>query len=329
MGRPARNHGGTGGHGCHPSPGERPNFNQHVISDKTLQKMVKNAKQEPGRSTKLEVFKYLPKHDENPKRVHSENPSNVVSHMGPRRISSDRPVDSASIKVPKKVENDSQIETLSVKEPNGGHCDSPGIKEPSHKGDQYDYPSNKKPKGGPCDTPRSKEPKGGQCDTPNNKENDKGHYDIPFTKEPMLGDCGTQIGSGMLTERVDSEESGDSVSIKKLQTAQRNSLSDSLSIKESQGGQCSSVNIKALKSDSRERPYDSINKPRLVHSDRQHDSFKVPKLAQIPSGPSSQVQSKEQSTVIYEQQSIPPKGMQSFNKGVPPFSEQVNIYTSC
>ena len=78
-----------------------------------------------------------------------------------------------------------------------------------------------------------------------------------------------------------------------------------------------------------ERPYEIINKPILVHSDRQHDSFKVPKLAQIPSGPSSQVQSKEQSTVIYEQQSIPPKGMQSFNKGVPPFSEQVNIYTNC
>ena len=101
MGRPARNHGGTGGHGCHPLPGERPNFNHHVISDKTLQKMVKNAKQEPGRSTKLEIFKYLPKHDENPKRVHSESPSNVVSHMGPRRISSDRPDDSASMKVPK------------------------------------------------------------------------------------------------------------------------------------------------------------------------------------------------------------------------------------
>ena len=107
MGRPARNHGGTGGHGCHPLPGERPNFNHHVISDKT--------------------------HDENHKRVHSESPSNFVSHMGPRRISSDRPDDSASMKVPKRVENDSQIDTVSMKQPNGGHCDSPGIKEPNQK----------------------------------------------------------------------------------------------------------------------------------------------------------------------------------------------------
>ena len=41
MGR-ARNHGGTGGHGCLPLPGERPNFNRHVMSDKDLLYLVTN-----------------------------------------------------------------------------------------------------------------------------------------------------------------------------------------------------------------------------------------------------------------------------------------------
>ena len=39
MGR-ARNHGGTGGHGCVPLPGERPNYNRHVMTDKTLLSLV-------------------------------------------------------------------------------------------------------------------------------------------------------------------------------------------------------------------------------------------------------------------------------------------------
>ena len=42
MGKAARNHGGTGGHGCLPLPGERPNFNRHVMSDKDLQNLVTN-----------------------------------------------------------------------------------------------------------------------------------------------------------------------------------------------------------------------------------------------------------------------------------------------
>ena len=42
MGRAARNHGGTGGHGCAPLPGERPNFNRHVMSDKSLLGLVSN-----------------------------------------------------------------------------------------------------------------------------------------------------------------------------------------------------------------------------------------------------------------------------------------------
>ena len=42
MGRAARNHGGTGGHGCVPLPGERPNFNRHVLTDKNLLRLVSN-----------------------------------------------------------------------------------------------------------------------------------------------------------------------------------------------------------------------------------------------------------------------------------------------
>ena len=44
MGRAARNHGGTGGHGCVPLPGERPNFNRHVLSDQTLLGLVNQKK---------------------------------------------------------------------------------------------------------------------------------------------------------------------------------------------------------------------------------------------------------------------------------------------
>ena len=40
MGRPARNSGGTGGHGCVPLPGDRPNFNHHILSDQQLLSLV-------------------------------------------------------------------------------------------------------------------------------------------------------------------------------------------------------------------------------------------------------------------------------------------------
>ena len=40
MGRPARNYGGTLGHGCLPLLGEAPNFNRHVLKDKILQRLV-------------------------------------------------------------------------------------------------------------------------------------------------------------------------------------------------------------------------------------------------------------------------------------------------
>ena len=40
MGRAARNHGGTGGHGRLPLPGERPDYHKHVMSDSILLKLV-------------------------------------------------------------------------------------------------------------------------------------------------------------------------------------------------------------------------------------------------------------------------------------------------
>ena len=42
MGRAARNHGGTGGHGYFPLPGEKPNYNRHIIIDQTLLSLVTN-----------------------------------------------------------------------------------------------------------------------------------------------------------------------------------------------------------------------------------------------------------------------------------------------
>ena len=42
MGRAARNHGGTGGHGYFPLAGERPNYNLHVLKDRALYSLVNN-----------------------------------------------------------------------------------------------------------------------------------------------------------------------------------------------------------------------------------------------------------------------------------------------
>ena len=42
MGRAARNHGGTGGHGYFPLAGERPNYNLHVLNDRALCSLVNN-----------------------------------------------------------------------------------------------------------------------------------------------------------------------------------------------------------------------------------------------------------------------------------------------
>ena len=298
MGRPARNHGGTGGHGCQPLPGERPDFNRHVVSDKTLQKMVKNANQEPaGRSTKLDTLKYLPKYDEKPKRAHSDGRSILI----------DRPVDSVSMEVPKV-----------------GHCDSPRLMEP--KMVQGDTPSNKKQKGGPCDTPSTKKPKAVHCDTPNNKEPMVGDCDTP--NGPV-----TMENSG----RDDGDEPGDSVSINESKMAHIDSPIDTLSIKESQGAHWGSsrgcININNPKRVNSEGPCDNISEPRFAHSGRQHDSSKDSKLAQIQSEPSTPVgstrQSNQKTTVVSEQLSFPPMGMLLSSTGVPAFTEKVNRFTNC
>ena len=87
MGRPARNHGGTGGHGCLPLPGERPNYSHHVLKDKTLQTLVPHTNQKSGRTTKLEIVAHLPKSRE--KRVNSDRPYDSVSSIEPKRVNVD------------------------------------------------------------------------------------------------------------------------------------------------------------------------------------------------------------------------------------------------
>ena len=60
MGRAARNHGGTGGHGYLPLPGERPNYNQHIMNDITLFSLVKNNERKAEKSDKLKTVKKIP-----------------------------------------------------------------------------------------------------------------------------------------------------------------------------------------------------------------------------------------------------------------------------
>ena len=57
MGRAARNHGGTGGHGYFPLPGERTNYNHHIIQDTVLFNTVKNNVKKQVESYKLNIVK--------------------------------------------------------------------------------------------------------------------------------------------------------------------------------------------------------------------------------------------------------------------------------
>ena len=57
MGRAARNHGGTLGHGYFPLPGERPNYNNHIMQDMVLFNTVKNNVRKHGKSSKLNIVK--------------------------------------------------------------------------------------------------------------------------------------------------------------------------------------------------------------------------------------------------------------------------------
>ena len=271
MGRPARNHGGTGGRGCLPFPGERPNFNNHVMSDKTLQNLVKNANQEPGRSTKIEILKYLPKYGEQPKRVHSDSES--VPIMAPRRVTSDRLVDSLSMKVPKRVQIDRPRVPLSIKDHT--HCDTPSLKKP--KEFHCDNPLIKKPNGTVCDAPKDqkgnlsdtssiKMTEGGQCETPSIKEpkgdiikaQKEGQCDAPSIKRPKGGPCGTPSGSESISESK--EDPHEILSIKELKDCPSETFNES-----PKEDHCDTPIIKELRGDCCDTP--SHEKTNGVHCD--------------------------------------------------------------
>ena len=116
MGRPARNYGGTLGHGCLPLPGVRPNYNHHVISDKTLQRLVQTTNKKPGKSTKLEILENLPKSGP------SDKPSDYVSTKEPKRNHADKP--SACVNI-KNHHGDQQVDSVCSKEPEGVQIDIP------------------------------------------------------------------------------------------------------------------------------------------------------------------------------------------------------------
>ena len=55
MGRAARNYGGTRGHGYFPLPGEKPNFNHHIMNDCDLFSSVKSRERKPQKSEFLKI----------------------------------------------------------------------------------------------------------------------------------------------------------------------------------------------------------------------------------------------------------------------------------
>jgi hypothetical protein len=108
MGRPARNHGGTGGHGCFPMPGERPNLNHHVLKDKELLKLVQSTQKRPERSTKITILKHIPKLRENPTKVHTDRSVDSIKSIEPKlpQMQEDHHQQDVSKKVSKfKVQN--------------------------------------------------------------------------------------------------------------------------------------------------------------------------------------------------------------------------------
>ena len=107
MGRPARNHGGTGGRGYVPLPGERPNFNYHVLDDTKLQNLVQNRYQKLERSTKIETLKDIPKSEKKQSRVKSQKPSDNVILNELKNVKLDRADNSVSTKETKENPCDS------------------------------------------------------------------------------------------------------------------------------------------------------------------------------------------------------------------------------
>lgn len=130
MGRPARNHGGTGGRGYVPLPGERPNFNYHVLDDTKLQNLVQNRVQKIVRSTKIETLKDIPKNEKKQSRVKSHNPSDYLILNELKNVELDRADNSVSTKETnknpcdstrdvnnKRLQMESTDESITMKEP--------------------------------------------------------------------------------------------------------------------------------------------------------------------------------------------------------------------
>ena len=97
MGRAARNYGGTGGHGYLPLPGERPNYNRHVIQDKVLFNMVKNSVQKQGGSTKLKILK----------QRSNEAPHQIAKKILPTRQSETDKKEKASVQLLSSIKKQS------------------------------------------------------------------------------------------------------------------------------------------------------------------------------------------------------------------------------
>lgn len=117
MGRPARNHGGTGGHGCLPLPGERPNFNHHILDDKKLQKLVQNSNRKQGRSTKLELLRKLPGFGEKPKWGQTDKSRDSVIK---------KPLDLVKKEVSEKVHSGKSSVFVGINDPMGENNDKLG-----------------------------------------------------------------------------------------------------------------------------------------------------------------------------------------------------------
>ena len=80
MGKAARNHGGTGGHGYFPLPGEKRNYNRHILTDANLFGLVKNIQRKPVKTDKLNVISEMKV--TNAKLIHTDKVGNdTCTHM--------------------------------------------------------------------------------------------------------------------------------------------------------------------------------------------------------------------------------------------------------
>ena len=257
MGRPARNHGGTLGHGCLPLPGVRPNFNHHVLPDKTLQRLVHNTDRKPRISTKIEILKDKPcdyVSTKEPKGAQGDRQSVCGNIKEPKR---DRQGDSVSSKEPERVQRDRQGDSLSSKVPERVHSgsDSTSIK-------------------GPLST---KEPKGAQGDRQslcgNIKEADRVQWDrqgdsvSSKEKERVHGDRSAESANPVEPERVHNNNPSDSASIIEPKKVLADKPTDSFRMKNSWRAHS-------------DRPNDSVNfnNDWMVYSDRSHDFAEMSKL---------------------------------------------------